>query len=158
FEVDLMDPDHDGKLTFAELTSSGTQFTDIVHANLGAEAHINLDLVASFGGDTAFPHVLASFHLDWVFDLDHGAGTPQISVTAIYLDLGSFISDFLGPILDKIQDVTEPLQPILDLVTARIPILSDLAGETITLLTLAEIFGLLEPSTVDFINDVIQVI
>lgn len=158
FEVDLMDPNHDGKLTFAELTSSGTQFTDIIHANLGAEAHVNLHLAASFGGDTAFPRVLADFHLDWVFDLDHGAGTPEISVTDIYLDLGTFISDFLAPILEKIQDVTEPLQPILDLVTARIPILSDLAGEKITLLTLAEIFGLLEPSTVDFINDVIQVI
>lgn len=158
FEVDLMDPNHDGKLTFAEITSSGTQLSDIVHANLGAEAHINLKLAASFGGNTAFPRVLAQFHLDWVFDLDHGAGTPQISVTDIYLDLGSFISDFLGPILEKIQDVTEPLQPILDLVTARIPILSDLAGEDITLLTLAEVFGLLEPSTVEFINDVIQVI
>lgn len=158
FEVDLMDPNHDGKLTFAELTSSGTQFSDVVHANLGAEAHINLDMAASFGGNTAFPRVLASFHLDWVFDLDHGAGTPEISFTDIYLDLGTFISDFLAPILDKIQDVTEPIQPIIDLVTARIPILSDLAGETITLLTLAEVFGLLEPSTVDFINDVLQVI
>ena len=158
FEVDLMDPNDDGKLTFSEITSSGTQLSDIVHANLGAEAHITLDLIASFGGNTAFPRVLAQFHLDWVFDLDNGAGTPQIALTDIYLDLGSFISDFLGPILEKIQEVTEPLQPILDLVTARIPILSDLAGETITLLTLAEIFGLLEPSTVEFITDVIQVI
>src|SRR5262249_24932923 len=147
----LKDPDHDGKLTFAELTSSGTQFDDIIHANLGAEAHLNLDLIASFGGNTAFPRVLAQFHLDWVFDLDNAAGTPQISVPDLYLALGSFISDFLAPILEKIQDVTEPLQPIIDVVTARIPILSDLAGETITLLTLAEIFGLLEPTTVDFI-------
>ena len=48
--------------------------------------------------------MLADFHLDWVFDLDHGAGTPEISVTDIYLDLGTFISDFLAPILEKIQD------------------------------------------------------
>ena len=158
FNVDLKDPNGDGKLTLAEITSSGTRLSDIIHANLGAEAHVNLDLAASFGGNAAFPRVLAEFHLDWIFDLDHGAGSPQISVTDIYLDLGTFISDFLGPILAKIQDVTEPLQPILDLVTARIPILSDLAGEKVTLLTLAETFGLLEPSTVDFIKDVIQVV
>jgi hypothetical protein len=158
FEVDLMDPDNDGKLTFAEMSSSGTEFGDIIHALLGAEAHVNLELIASFGGNTAFPRVLANFHLDWMFDTDNGAGDPEIAITDIYLDLGTFISDFLGPILEKIQEITEPVQPIIDIVTAPIPIISDLAGEPITLLNLAEIFGLLEPSTVDFIEGVLQVI
>ncbi len=158
FEVDLKDPNHDGKLTTAELFSSGTQFDDILYAVLGAEADVNLDLAASFGGNTAFPRVLAKFHLGWRFDTDNGAGDPEIAFTDIYLDLGTFISDFLGPILSEIRKVTEPLQPIIDVVTARIPVISDLAGETITLLDLAEVFGLLEPSTVDFIEGVIQVI
>lgn len=158
FEVDLKDPDHDGKLTFAELSSSGTEFGDILHAVLGAEAHVNLELIASFGGNAAFPRVLANFHLDWLFDTDSGAGDPEIAITDIYLDLGSFLSDFLGPILEKIQEVTGPLQPIIDIVTFAIPILSDLAGEPITLLDLAEIFGLLEPSTIDFIEGVLQVV
>lgn len=158
FEVDLMDPNGDGKLTFAELSSSGTQFDDIIHAVLGAEADINLDLAASFGGNTAFPRVLAKFHLGWVFDTDNGAGDPGIAFTDIYLDLGTFISDFLGPILEKIQEVTGPIQPIIDIVTARIPVISDLAGETITLIDLAEVFGLLEPSTIDFIEGIIHVI
>ena len=158
FEVDLMDPNHDGKLTFAELTSSGVEFDDIIHANLGAEAHVNLDMAASFGGNTAFPRVLAKFQLDWIFDLENGAGTPQIAITDIYLDLGTLISDFLGPVLEEIRKVTEPLQPIIDIVTARLPVLSDLAGEDITLLDLAEIFGLLEPSTVDFIESIIEVV
>ena len=140
FDVDLMDPNHDGKLTFAEITSSGTQFSDIIHANLGAEAHINLDLAASFGGNTAFPRVLAA--VPSRLDVRHWIMAParrKFRSTDIYLDLGTFISDFLGPILDKIQEVTEPIQPIIDLVTARIPILSDLAGEDITLLNLAQI-------------------
>jgi len=158
FEVDLMDPNDDGKLTFAELTSSGTQFSDVLHAVLGAEADVNLDLILSFGGDTAFPNVLAEFHLDWRFDTDEGAGTPQIAITDIYLDLGSYLSEFLAPVLEKIQDITEPLQPIIDLVTARIPILSDLAGEDITLLSLAGTFGLLDPATEEFIEVIAKVI
>ncbi len=156
FEVDLMDPNDDGKLTFPEISSS--TLGDLVHAVLGAEADVNLDLIVSFGGDTAFPNVLATFRLDWVFDTDNGAGTPEIAITDIYLDLGSYLSEFLAPLLDKIQDVTEPLQPIIDLVTARIPILSDLAGEDITLLTLAEFFGLLDPATVEFIEVIGKVI
>jgi Ca2+-binding RTX toxin-like protein len=158
FSVDLTDPNHDGKLTWAELTSGGTSLSDIVHAELGADASVNLDLAASFGGDTAFPRVLAQFHLRWHFDVANGAGTPQIYFDNIYLDVGSFISNFLQPILAEIQKATSPIQPIIDVVTARIPILSDLAGHDITLLDLAQLFGLLEPSTVDFIKDVAQVI
>src|SRR6185369_7694682 len=115
-------------------------------------------LAASFGGNAAFPRVLAQFHLKWHFDLEHGSGSPQVSFDNIYLDLGSFISNFLGPVLEEIQKVTKPIQPIIDIVQARIPVLSDLAGKTITLLDLAQLFGLLEPSTVDFIRDVAQVI
>lgn len=158
FEVDLTDPNHDNKLTMAELFSSGTRFKDIIHAVLGAEADVNLNLIASFGGNTAFPRVLADFHLGWTFDTDNGAGDPRIAFTNIYLDLGTFISDFLGPVLKEVRRVTEPIQPIVDIVTARIPVISDLAGQTITLLDLAEVFGLLEPSTVDFIQGVIGVI
>lgn len=158
FEVDLADPNHDNKLTMAELFSSGTRFKDIIHAVLGAEADVNLNLIASFGGNTAFPRVLADFHLGWTFDTNNGAGDPQISFTNIRLDLGTFISDFLGPILKEIRKVTEPVQPIIDIVTARLPVISDLAGQKITLLDLAELFGLLEPSTVDFIQGVLDVV
>ena len=158
FEVDLKDPNNDGKLTWAELTSSGLQLSDIIAAELGADASVNLDLAASFGGSTAFPRVVAQFHLIWHFDVANGAGDPQIYFDNVALDAGSFISDFLGPILEQIRKVTEPIQPIIDVVQARIPILSDLAGEDVTLLTLAETFGLLEPSTVEFIQDVAKVI
>jgi Ca2+-binding RTX toxin-like protein len=158
FRVDLKDPDHDNKLTFAEIVSGGTQAGDIIDWVLGAEAHVNLDLIASFGGNAAFPKVLADFKLDWLADTNTGIGSPNIRFENIQLDMGSFLSDFLGPILSKIADVTKPLDPILDLVQARIPVLSDLAGEDITLLVLAERFGLLEPSTVQFINDVLKVL
>src|SRR6185369_8180632 len=128
FAVDLMDPNNDGKLTWAEMTSGSTSLGEILHAELGADAEVNLDLAASFGGSTAFPRVLAQFHLLWHWDLEHGADDPHISFDNIYLDVGSLISDFLGPILNEIQKVTAPIQPIIDLVQARIPVLSDLAG------------------------------
>ncbi len=158
FRVDLKDPNRDGKLTVAELFSSGTQFHDILQAVLGAEAQVNLKLIASFGGNTAFPRVLADFRLRWAADTNQGAAPPQVDFTNLQLDLGTFISDFLGPILKEIRKVTEPLQPLLDIVTMRLPVLSDLAGQKITLLDLAAAFGLLEPSTVDFIEGVIHVV
>nr|WP_276607580.1 Calx-beta domain-containing protein [Limisphaera ngatamarikiensis] len=158
FRVDLKDPNRDGKLTMAELFSSGTQFGDILHAVLGAEARINLDLIASFGGNTAFPRVLADFTLTWVASTDQGIRPPVIDFTNIRLDLGTFVSDFLGPILREIRKVTEPIQPLIDIVTMRLPVLSDLMGRTVTILDLAASFGYLEPSTVRFIQNVLQVV
>jgi Ca2+-binding RTX toxin-like protein len=158
FIVDIRDPNRDGKLTFAEIASSGTKFSDIIHANIQAVADVNLDLIASFGGNAAFPRLLAKFNLFWKFDAIQGASKPQVQFTDIYLDLGSFISDFLAPVLKEIQKVTAPFQPLIDVATARLPVLSDLAGRTVTLLDLAELFGLLEPSTRDFIEDVLKIV
>ena len=158
FVVDLKDPNQDGKLTFSEMSSSGVQFGDIFDPGLEAVADLNLDLDASFGGDAAFPRVVAEFHLDWVWDLENGAQSPEIVLSDIALDLGSFISDFLEPVLQEVRKVTEPLDPIIEIATARLPVLSDLAGETITLLDLAEIYGVLEPSTVRFIETAIKVV
>ncbi|MFO1502057.1 MAG: hypothetical protein U1G07_27405 [Verrucomicrobiota bacterium] len=75
----------------------------------------------------------------------------------IYLDLGSYISD-LGPVLGKIRgEFTAPVDPILDMVTTPLPI-SDLLGEPITFLDLAEAFGYLDPGTRQFIDVLHQVV
>lgn len=159
FFVDLTDPGHnDDKLSWAEITSSGTDFEDIVHGELAAEAVINLELVASFGGDARFPRILADFHLDWSWTLSSGASTPVIEFRNVMLDVGSFVSDVLGPIVEKIKEIIDPIKPILDMVTARIPIISDLAGKTITFLDLAEGFGYLDPGTRQFIEQAIKII
>ncbi len=158
FMVDLRDPNSDGKLTWAEITSSGTSFGDIVHADLEAIADVNLNLVASFGGNTNFPTVLADFNLDWSWTLSGGSTTPDLAFNNVRLDLGTFISNVLGPVLAKIQEITGPIQPIIDIAVARIPIISDLAGKDITFLDLAEAFGYLDPGTRKFIEQVIKIV
>ena len=156
FYVDLMDPSGDGKLTFAELSSSS--FEDIVHGELAAEAHLSLDIAASFGGNTAFPRLLADFSLDWSWSLSEGATEPEIEFGNIRLDLGEFISNVLGPILEEVKKITEPIQPIIDIVTFALPVLSQLAGQDITLLDMAAAFGYLDPDTVRFIEQVLDVV
>ncbi len=156
FYVDLMDPNGDGKLTFSELTSA--DFEDIVHGELAADAQLNLDLAASFSGDARFPRILADFHLGWSWSLSEGSSDPVIEFTNLRLDLGTLISDVLGPILEEVQKITQPLQPIIEIVTFELPILSELAGKPITLLDLAEAFGYLDPETREFIEDIVAVV
>lgn len=158
FEIDLRDPNNDGKLTFAELSSPGLDFAKVFKPRLGAEANVDLHAALSFGGSANFPRVLADFHLDWAWDLENGQTGPNIDVDNVYLDLGSYISDFLGPVLGKIREFTAPADPILEMVTTPLPILSDLLGEPITFLDLAEAFGYLDPGTRKFIEVVAQVV
>src|SRR6185436_6958899 len=63
-------------------------------------------------------------------------GLKLVEFRDVGLDLGSFLSDVLGPIVEEVSAYTEPLQPIIDFITSPIPIIGDL-GLEITWLDLA---------------------
>jgi Ca2+-binding RTX toxin-like protein/Leucine-rich repeat (LRR) protein len=132
FDVDLKDPDNDGKLTFDEL-AAGPSTSQIVNAKLNAQANVNLSLMATFGGSSVFPSVSADFALAWAFtNADTAAATgsfgdkPSIKFKNIRLNAGEFFSNFARPILGKVQEVLKPIQPVIDILTAPLPVLSDL--------------------------------
>lgn len=160
FSVNIRDPVGSGnRLTFADLLSSGVEFDDIIESELGARAELNLDFAVSFAGDAKFPRLIGEFDLDWEWTLGgDGAGDLEFGFHNIQIDIGSFISEFIQPILNEIKKVTEPFQPLIDVITAPIPILSDIFGEPVTMLDLAEMSGYLSPSTVKFINAVTKII
>lgn len=145
----------DTKLGLGELPSIGFNIGFAAEAivDLGMELQLNSELVP--GADTVFPKIVADFYLLWGFgDVHSGTlvsienmgsaladGLQIVEFRNVGLDLGTFISDVIGPIVKEVQKATEPLQPIIDAITAPIPLLSDLAGSPITLLDLAEIFA-----------------
>ena len=157
FSITLNAPDGGNMITGAMLIS-GIDLSQVLQFNLSATANVNLVLVASFGGNTAFPTLDADFHLRWDWSAATGAGAPDVWFDNVGLDLGSFITGFLAPILTEVQTVTEPVQPIITIVTTPIPILSTLVGSPVTLLSLAQTFGLLDPGTVQFINELAQIV
>ena len=62
----------------------------------------------------------------------------------VAIDLGSFIGDFFGPMLQKVSDIVKPFDWLIGddgLLTRRLPVLSDLAGRSTSLLDLAGQFG-----------------
>ena len=54
-------------------------------------------------------------------------GEPTVSFDNVGLNLGSFLSSLLAPVLTDIQSVTSHLQPVLNVLNARLPVLSDLS-------------------------------
>src|SRR5262249_1285843 len=92
-----------------------------------APAAMHLLITAGFGGaDPALPSIGAKFSLHWAFDSDQpNAAPPQVAFTGVGFDAGKLITGILKPIIQDIQQVTKPLEPVLQLINQPIPGLSD---------------------------------
>jgi Ca2+-binding RTX toxin-like protein len=162
FSVDVEGGGDDDRLTFAEIPSVDLDFS------FGVYADIDLDLTLGIVGGGKWPSIESEFYMRWGLgdEIYNGSSDPLqnhykipwIGFYNVSLNLGSFFSDFLRPIIESIQTITEPLQPLVDILTAPIPVISDLAGEDITLIDIAGMFGVVDPSFIYAIADLITMI
>ena len=128
--VDLVDPNDDGRLLFTELSAGSS----LLEPKLSATADLNLKAELGISGTEAMPRILSDINIDWAWSLtdpDLTGGKPTVAFNNVQLDLGTFITDFAGPILQEVQSVIAPIMPVINALQERIPVLSDLAGETI---------------------------
>ena len=154
FVVDLLDPGTQGaddKLRLGELAPGA----DLLNATLNGTARINLNLASDLG-TAVLPNLAADLNVEWGFNnavVDAGAGpanfglVPTVAFNHVSLGLGSFFSDFVSPVFSAVQTLTDPLQPIVDVLQTRIGFLSDLAGHDVTLLDVAGGTGAISPET-----------
>ncbi len=146
-EIDLPD-DGSGKLGLSNLLDvDPVDFLPELQATV--DLYWRLQTAPEFGGasagDGTLPTLLATLDVTWDATLSaSGFSSSGLAVAFedVQLDLGSFLEDFLGPIIAEVQKYTKPLQPIIDIVSTPIPGISQLAefvGEDpITMLTLFE--------------------
>jgi Ca2+-binding RTX toxin-like protein len=164
FAVDLSNGQDaaDLKLSFAEL---GLMTASV---SLSAEAKVDLGLVAQFNKgilpetiQSLLPKLQTGFYLHWdTGDITSDAfnfadSLKFVGFDDVRIDMGSFLGDFLGPFVGKIAEITGPLQPVIDVFTARLPLISDLAGRTVTLLDIAALFGEVDPGMIYAIADIV---
>ncbi len=153
-EVDIQDADRDNS------TDNRTNFFNIdpnkelFATSFGGGADVNLGLTTSFGTDAVFPSLSTELNLAW--GIGNSAKATEISFNDVQLDLGSFFSDFARPILETVQTVTAPIQPVIDILQQPI----NLGLTTVNLLDIAERFAgdKIAPSTWDFIDSMTDVI
>ncbi len=108
---------------------------------------LHLQVETMIGGDAAgLPSLRADVHINWdavegsLSEVIAGLAQPNITLTNVGLDLGSFISDVVAPVLAPINEFLDPIRPVLDAITTPIPVLSDIAGE-VTFTDLIGLFG-----------------
>ncbi|MCR9294179.1 MAG: dockerin type I domain-containing protein [bacterium] len=144
-----------GRLTLSELeaTLSEGAFSELLAAGFEGKAEANLHASLGIEGVEGLPQMDTDFYLLQQFGLGAGApADPQTGQTSFgsspvlefrntALNLSHFVSSLIGPALSEIQKVTKPVQPLVDILTTPVPVLSDLEGETVTFLDLAALLG-----------------
>ncbi len=135
FTLSLMDPNGDGKIRL------GTPIG--IDAILNGLAHVDLNLASTLPAAAGLPNLGTELALGWDFtnavvdpsDTNETfGGVPSVEFLNNNVNLGSFFGGFAGQVLHEINTVTGPLQPVIDILTRPIPILSDLGSNKVTLL------------------------
>ncbi|HEX5241768.1 MAG TPA: calcium-binding protein [Tepidisphaeraceae bacterium] len=160
----------DEKLTASNLGSLVSNSS----LDASAEADVHLHSVLSFGGSAEFPSLQADLDMTWSLanaSLNSGGVTdssfgsePDIHFNNIQLDVGSFFSKFVTPIVSEMQTILKPLQPIIDLLNTRMPIFSDIGflenkfdtnhdGKV----SLLEVLNAIAPQDTTFLNTVVGI-
>jgi hypothetical protein len=116
-ELDVMGDPETGRVTFNRLVSAPIR--DVFDINFGVEATLNLTMTLDVG-DVGLPRLKADFIARWSWDLDNGAGDPEFGLYNLRIDVGTFITDILKPITDRISDILDPFEPIVDVFTTEI--------------------------------------
>ncbi|HZC70152.1 MAG TPA: calcium-binding protein, partial [Jatrophihabitans sp.] len=125
---------------------ASNDLSSLVTAKL--EASVSLHYQVTVLADAALPGIRADFHLDWGWqtgDSPDKTSGLQLGFDDIRINPGSFLLKVLGPIFKQINAVYGPIKPILDTVSAPLPVLSDLShlagGGDVSILTLAAAFA-----------------
>lgn len=52
--------------------------------------------------------------------------TPFIEFNNVVLDFGRAVSHVLKPVFDEVNNALEPFEPVLELINAEVPVVSDI--------------------------------
>ncbi len=125
--LSLRDANSDGKVTLAEMASG-----NFITPRLNGEAAANFLLTAEMGDDANFPSIEADLRVNWGFSNANPSagdlGQLDVKFRDVRLNGGEFISSFLGPIFDRIDQVIEPVRPVIEFLAEPLPVINDISA------------------------------
>lgn len=111
-----------------DLTENGGQIS-VEPIVVTGNTNINLNLETSFGEGAMAPSIESDFKLNGSVSYESGAikfDPSAFSFENVKLDVGSYISNFVNPVLQQVRQVTQPLQPLVDALYSDIKFFKDI--------------------------------
>jgi Ca2+-binding RTX toxin-like protein len=141
-----------GALPITSLLTGGATLTPALTGSVNINEHFDTGVGApgSEDRDPSLPGLSGDFHFlgTWASSAPTAFSinpTKGFGFYDVRLDAGQFLQSAVGPVVQNIINTLKPVQPILDTVSAPIPVLSDLSklagGDDVTLVSLAAAFG-----------------
>lgn len=130
-----------------------------IDPKLTANADLKFKLNSELSDNGVLPSISSDFNLlGWQYDSTNSATpAPSIQFNQVELDLGSLVKNFAGSIIENIQTVTQPFDPIINTLNKPLPIVGSSLLDLATLL--AELGnGTVDPDTVKFIGQLAEVV
>jgi hypothetical protein len=123
--------DDGARLTALELKQAISTLSDIFKYEIGAKVNVGLTLKAGVGTTAAWPTVTADLAIEVPIPIktnktETESATTKIEFKNVRLDLGTFLTNFVKPYLDKVDKFLDPIRPIVDFLTADLQIPSKL--------------------------------
>ncbi len=127
--------DNDGLLTISDVFGDN----DVLSITPEAEAALNLEFITGIEGNDAFPSLRGGLNLGWLVNSSTGfAGElTSSSFSEVQLNLGDYVNSFVEPIFETVNDIIEPVRPIVDALTTEI----DFSIASYSVLDILNLFG-----------------
>jgi hypothetical protein len=116
FALSVDNPSNLGQMSVGQLQASG------IDADLTGSAAANLHLSADMGS-AALPSISADMNASWTL-----GGNPTLSFNNVSYDFGSFVENFISPILHKVDPILEPVQKAIAVLNTDITFLDNIPG------------------------------
>jgi hypothetical protein len=130
---------------FSVSTSGGIQ---LATPQLSGAANINLQAALSLADNPALPSITAGLNVNWTFNsADPTSGgllgnAPTVSFKDVTVDLGSFLTNVVGPVVSTVQTFTKPLDRVAHVLADPLPGITDLTNKLgLSPITLAGLIG-----------------
>ncbi|MDX2215457.1 MAG: calcium-binding protein [Oculatellaceae cyanobacterium bins.114] len=108
----------------------GSLATLTVDPALTGNLQLDLALNSSLGDSARLPSIGADLELNWGFGAGDGKAdgryqgqAPTVDFNNVRLNIGSFFRSFAEPVFGTLNDVLEPIAPIVDILQTRLPVL-----------------------------------
>jgi len=160
-----IDGGSDNELTFQELVE--TPFGETFGVGLDVVAVVDLTLDAGVGDISKFPSFGVDFYFEWGLEADSNAddpfmvGDPIVEFNNFGINLGAYVSNVVSPIIKKIDEYLEPIDPLIDFLSLELPLISDVAEflgqDPVTVVDVIALFGEGGDTAAEFIDTVIKI-